>query len=240
MFPHTLQPSPFSPDQFLANPGPVMQSTLAQSPFLYPYSSDEEISTQQGFIKKRPFEITEELVEGRFPYISSRLRRRRSQRALFRGCSELPDFVSACPMDVDPKTPPNRPQSPSHDVAMTRGSDCIRYSPISRRLPKNRRSAKPRRPCSPPSKKPGFSREGSPAPLHNRSPLGRWTPPSVSTLQLYSPERPDLPMTPTRRTALITTPSPAWANGYPWTIASPSSSPYSSHSPLPSQSEHHA
>jgi len=148
---------------------------------------------------------------------------------------------------VEPMTPPNRPQSPlpltPRDGTLARDAECLRHSSHSRRTPKSRRSAKVRPYCTGiPSSKKSLRRESSPLLARSRSPFGRWTPPTVSAFQLFSADSPDLPITPPPRPASAYPfghASHAWNDRLAWTITSPSSSPYPSHSPLPN-SEHQA
>ncbi|KAF8514063.1 hypothetical protein JB92DRAFT_175087 [Gautieria morchelliformis] len=234
---HHLQPSPFSPDQFLTSTSPSIPASPPEyTPHSHPESSDEEMSSPSTFIKKRPLDITEDLVEGRFDPFPLRHRRRKSRRTPSRGCSEPPESTFAPAMDVEPTTPPNPPRSPvsflPRDMPLSRAAQCLSHSPQSRRTPQNRRSVKVKSPC--PTSTSKYPRESSPALVRSRSPLGRWTPPAVSTFQLFSVQPRDLPVTPPPTSSYSFDQQPhGWSNNFPWTVPSPSTSPYPSHSPPP-------
>ena len=197
------------------------------------------MSLSHTYIKKRPIEVTEDLVEGRLETVSQRLRRCRNHRATSRGRSEPPEFDFIPAMDVEPMTPPNRSRSPmtflSHDMALSCAPERLSHSSKSQRTSKNRRSVKVKRSCTNTSGRKS-ARESSPALVRSRSPLGRWTPPAVSTFQLFSTQPRDLPTAPPPRPTSSYSFDPqshVWTNSFPWTIASPSTSPYPSHSPQP-------
>ncbi|GJJ12416.1 hypothetical protein Clacol_006658 [Clathrus columnatus] len=221
-----LQPSPFPPDRFLSPSALTEHNTSSLS---------------EGFIKKRPLDLTEELVAGRMPFRSSRPRRLIVETpppfSRLR-VEEIPkitrtrtdDLIS--PINTQPMTPP--PKSPSsrislhpHDVPLPfRPSEFVCHSPAIRRHAKKTRSLNSRRLCTPPSPIKSPSRV-SPHVVRSRTPLGRWTPPVASTCIFYTPESADYPITPTSNTTSVVIPI---STHCPWTISSTSSSPYSLHS----------
>ncbi|KAF8582651.1 hypothetical protein K439DRAFT_135038 [Ramaria rubella] len=238
---HHLQPSPFSPDQFLTYPTQSIHASSSKNTLEYTVDSNQ-VSLSQTFIKKRPLEVTEDLVAGRSNLLSQRLRPGKNHCTVR---SATPEFDFRPAIGFEHTTPPNRLQSPislvPRNVVVSRDVERLRHSPQSRRSNKSVRLTKAKRTCIATSPRKSPSRDSSPALLRSRSPLGRWTPPpAMSTFQLFSVEAPTLPATPPRPTSsdYFNPPPHAWASNFPWTIASPLTSPYPSHSPPP-HSEHH-